>query len=219
MDFRAVQRHRCQGESRDIEEFSDQFFQPLRLCSGDSDIARPLLRRQVRILFQKHQISHYTCQRRLEIVGQIHDQVVFLLLVFQDPPLIQNRLKSHFVELILRFLHHCREHDRLLFIRGQLRRRVQKIIKVAKRFLQKPDRVQKPDHHRQPKPDQEKSDPGKLDSSAAVRPDPVPQVIHIPVQPNDHQNHIDRRMDQILDRQMPAQADAECRRRPPYFAS
>ena len=150
---------------------------------------------------------------------QVHDQVILLFFLLQKRSLVQNRLQPHFIELILRFLHDLGEHDRLLLIGSELRCRSEEVVQIAKRLLNKEDRVQEPDRHRQAESDQEQDDPRKFDPSAAVRPDPVPQISHVPVQPREHQNHIECRLRQVAEGKVPAQPDAQCGRRLQYFVS
>ena len=73
----SLQRDIVNIESGDFEKFVDKLFKPVRLFKRNSRILCPLCKRNFRAFVKQRQIADNACQRRLQIVRQIHDKVVF----------------------------------------------------------------------------------------------------------------------------------------------
>ena len=69
-------------EPGDLEKFVDQVFQPLGLVQGDAGVPGPQFGADLGFVLQQGQIADDAGQRGFQVMGQVHDQVVFPLLRF-----------------------------------------------------------------------------------------------------------------------------------------
>ena len=121
-----VEVHRLLGQGDllgvipgDFKKFIHHRFQPVGFVQSDAHPLGPLLRRAVRLLLQEIQVTDDRGQRRSDVVGQIHDQLVLppLRLGGFLFPLRQGPLDG--VELALEGQHLRREADLLPVVRQQ----------------------------------------------------------------------------------------------------
>ena len=121
-------------EPGDLKEVIDQIFQSLRLAEGDGKILRPELLWKLSCIPQQIQIADDRSQRRLQIMGKIHDEIVFpLLRLLQQADIIQ-RLFPRQIDLIFHIKHLFRESDGILPGMGEALRRIDDIIQIPQRF-------------------------------------------------------------------------------------
>ena len=64
-------------EARDVEELLDELIQAMRLLERDAGKAGALLHREIGGLLEKREIAHHARERRLEVVGEVGDEVIF----------------------------------------------------------------------------------------------------------------------------------------------
>ncbi len=79
IDLFPVQSQRRQVKARNVKKFVDKLLQTLRFPERDVRVAAAKLLRDLRLIAEQREIPDHAGQRRLQVVCQIHDQVILAL--------------------------------------------------------------------------------------------------------------------------------------------
>ena len=98
IDGSELKRQVRQIKAGDFKKFVNQLFETLGFVEGDSRVPGAQLRRNLRFIAQKRQVADHACQRRLKVMREIYDEVVFSLLGFPHGGLAAKSVLPHRVE-------------------------------------------------------------------------------------------------------------------------
>ena len=92
-----LQLHVGEVEAGNLKELVDQLLQPLRLFQRHPGVVLPRLSGELRLFLQKGEIANHAGQRGFQVMGKVHNHIVFPLLRLLGGPGMEKGLLAYLV--------------------------------------------------------------------------------------------------------------------------